>query len=465
MTRDVVWITLESVRQDRTSLGRDDRDTTPNLRELARRTDAAAFSNCFSHDVWTRPSSASILTGLPSSAHRTWSQGARLSGDIPTVPEAFREAGYRTVCVSPNAQLSPGTGLDRGFDRFRYLNRKTLYDEVGLAGVLRYAANIREHSGGFSLDIRKHSLGYPTQMLAKRHVEEAAADGKPLFLYAHIGDSHHPYHPPKPWRDRFVDDVSPSLSEALDVALDMSDNLHERIGQGVPYADEEMAALRAMYDAGLSHVDSLMAGLVASAEAHLDDPLIVVTGDHGELFGERDLLAHMLVTDDAVSNVPLVVLGVDGLAGDRDGLVQHADAMETVVSAAGVDADVPAGVDLRDADREFVVTQRGGPHLDEKLELIRERVPGYDGSRYGAGDMTSVRTDAHRYQRSDAGEELFELADESRDVSSANPDLVGELRETCDAWLREHGSARSETEERSEFDASMEAQLRDLGYL
>ncbi|ELZ31798.1 arylsulfatase A family protein [Halogeometricum pallidum JCM 14848] len=465
MSRDIVWITLESVRQDHTSLGGYHRDTTPFLRSLADRGDGAAFTNCFSHDIWTRASSASILTGLSSSAHRTWSQEARLSGDVPTVPEALRRAGYRTVCVSPNPQLSEATGLARGFDRFQYLGKSTLLEEAGVPTVLRYLTKLNSHSAGYTTDTAKHSIGYLSDAIARRRIREAARDDEDLFLYVHLGDSHHPYYPPKPYQDLYADGFEMSVEEALAFAMEMSDDLHGYIARGAPFAEDEWDALYAMYDASIRYVDEILGRIVECASEELDDPIVVVTSDHGELFGEKGMLAHMVVADDAVSHVPLVVAGVDGLAGTRDELVQHADAMKTVLAEAGVDADVPAGIDLREEEREFAVTQRGGRRHAHKMDIIGERDASFDPSRYHAGDLTSLRTDDYRYQRGDDGEELFALPDEVIDVAAERPDARAELAEKYEAWMNAYGLPRSEREERAEFDESMASHLEDLGYL
>lgn len=463
MARDIVWITLESVRQDHTSLGGYHRDTTPFLRSLGERTDGAAFTNCFSHDIWTRASSASILTGLASSAHRTWTQEARLSGDVPTIPEALRRAGYRTVCVSPNPQLSEATGLARGFDRFQYLGKSTLVEEAGVSTVLRYLTKLNSHSAGYTTDTPKHSIGYLSDAIARRRIREAARDDENLFLYVHLGDSHHPYYPPKPYQDLYADGFEMSVEEALAFAMEMSDDLHGYVARGVPFTEDEWDALYAMYDASVRYVDEILRSIVECADEELDDPIVVVTSDHGELFGEKGMLAHMVVADDAVSHVPLVVAGVDGLTGE--GLVQHADAMKTVLAEAGVDADVPVGVDLRADDREFAVTQRSGQRCAHKVDIIGERDASFDSSRYRTGDLTSLRTDDYRYQRSDDGEELFALPDEVTNVSTEHPDAREELAEKYEAWLNAYGLPRSEREEYAEFDESMTSHLEDLGYL
>lgn len=464
MSRDVVWITLESVRQDHSSLGGYDRDTTPFLRSLASRSDAASFTNCFSHDIWTRSSSASILTGLTPSAHRTWSQEDRLVRDVPTVAEAFRDAGYRTACVSPNPQLTEATGLDRGFDHFHYLSKDTLIDEAGIPTMIKYLAGLRRYSAGYTTDTRKHSIGYLDRALTKRHIDAAAEEGTPLFLYTHLGDSHHPYHPPRPYQGAFADGFDMSLDDALETSMDMSEHIYEHMANGLPFSDDEWNAIHAMYDAEILGVDQTTRRIIEYAESRLDDPIVVVTSDHGELLGESGLLAHMISVEDAVSNVPMVVSGVPGLSGVHDEIVQHADAMQTVLEAAGVDFDLPVGYDLRENDREFAVTQRSGARARGKFAKLAESGGAFDESRYHSDDVTSLRTPEFRYTRSTDGDELFSVP-ERTDVSDDHPERRAELAEVCESWLNEYGLPYSDQQERAEFDDSMSDHLADLGYL
>ena len=60
---NIVWITLDSVRADHTSVAGYHRDTTPNLERIAGRPGGTALTNCFAHANWSLPSVASMLTG------------------------------------------------------------------------------------------------------------------------------------------------------------------------------------------------------------------------------------------------------------------------------------------------------------------------------------------------------------------------------------------------------------------
>lgn len=458
--RDVIWVTWESVRYDHTSEGGYGRTTTPFLERLAET--GTSFEYCYSHGVWTRPSTSSILTGHPPSAHRAWTDHDTLPSEIETIPEAFDSAGYRTVGTSPNGQISAQTELDRGFEDFHFLIRDNILEEAGLRSLLKYLFNIRRHSAGATRDTRQHCTGYLSNEIAKRQIRETEQSDEPLFMYAHLGDSHHPYVPPVSWREKFLDDVDISADEAVDVALDMSDRFYEHIVDDLPFSEAEWNALIALYDASIAYVDHLTEDLITYCESVLDDPIIVVTADHGELFGESGLLEHMLVANSAVTNVPLVLKGLSGVEGD--GPVQHCDVMKMLCEDLSIEHPVPIGRDIRTEPREFAFVQRGGARAVHKFDQLREHDAEFDVDQFHAEDLTSIRSSEWRYQRSSQREELYQLPNESRDVSSQHPERVEEMTTRIDDWMSEYGEPVGETGT-ADFDDATEEHLRDLGYL
>lgn len=459
-SRSVIWITIESTRADHTFVGGYHRKTTPNIAEFALK--AQSFGQCFSHSIWTRPSTASILTGYAPSAHQTWSNDAKLPTEIATVTESFRDAGYLTKCISSNGQVSPGTGLDRGFEDFQYLSQSTLVDEVGFVRLFKWLFSNRQHSGGLTVDGRQHSLGYLVNSLAKNHISKAASNNKPLFLYLHHNDIHHAYVPPVTWRNRFFDDVQMTTEEGISLVLNMSYNLHKYIAQDQPFSDSEWKALTALYDASIAYVDHLVGDLIRYAQRLLDDPLIVVTSDHGELLGERGLLAHMLVTNTEVSNVPLIIGGMDDIP--EGGLIQHADVMEMICTDLGIDHHIPVGQDIREQPREFAVTQRSGIRARNKLKAIQEHNEAFDLAKFHQEDLTSIRTKEWRYQTSGERAELFALPEETKGVSDSNPEVVQRLKTESQEWFSSVGKPVGDVAT-PEFDERTTQHLRDMGYL
>jgi arylsulfatase A-like enzyme len=461
----IVWLTLESTRADHTSLGGHDRDTTPNLRRIAEDPRGRSFSQCFAHGIWTLASSASILTGTYPSHHDTGMESEFVPDELQTVPEAFGELGYRTACLSTNFHVSEATGLDRGFDRFAWLSRDTLLDVAGPRTLLKYARNIRRHSAGFTLDTKKHSTGYVVTDVLKRWVRSLADQPEPFFLYAHYGDPHHPYYPPLPYHDTYLDELEASVAEARAAALRHHDDLHELVAEGLPLTEREWALVQAMYDAEIAYTDALVGELFDHLRSTVDDLILVVTADHGELFGEGGMLAHKVVVDDAVSHVPLVVYGHDGLCQHDGEMVQHADVVQTLLSSQGHPFETGQGVDLGARSRDRCIVQRGGDRAERNLEEFRSLNPEFDADRYHRGLATALRTADYKYVLGADRAELFRLPDETTDVTDAHPAVVSAMHDELTEWLDGPGRPVSMERREGSFSPAMRTQLADLGYL
>lgn len=467
-TPNIVWITMESTRADHTSLGGHRKETTPNLQRIADRATGRAFTQCFSHGVWTLASSASILTGTYPSHHGAGMTADAIPDDLPTVPERLQDAGYRTACLSPNSHLSSATGLDRGFDRFAWISKSSLLTEVGLRTLLKYIVTIRRHGGGLTFDTMKHGTGFLVNDLAKRWISSFSGDQEPFFLYAHYGNPHHPYYPPRSYRRKFTEDIERSAAEASDVSLQHHRDLHETIANGCQLSASEREALSALYDGEIAYTDALIGELFDHVNSlDLDDTVFIVTADHGELFGEHGLLAHKIVVDDAVTHVPFVAHGFDPLVEHSGEMIQHADVMRTLLEHVGADTSQLHGIDLTEETRDYSILQRGEDRCRKNLDTFSEINGEFDRDRYHEGALHAIRTADFKYQQSEDGSELYSLPDEETDVSDTRPGVATELETELNEWLRRKGTQHSSGHHESagEFTEAMKEQLADLGYL
>ncbi|WP_137286147.1 sulfatase [Halorussus salinisoli] len=480
---NVVWLTLESVRADHTPMGGYDRDTTPAIRQLAEEDDATAFENCFAHSMWTPASSASIFTGTYLSDHGVGKDGSgmrTLPPNLTTLPALLADDGYRTACLSPNGYLSSANGLDRGFRDFYWLS-KNLADggvtdlfEYALnlgshegsplnaktRALVKYALNVRSHGPGFTLDRNEHNLSYVMTEMAKRWVSDAAKGDDPFFLYAHIGNPHHPYCPPRRTRDRFRDSLPVSMDEAIDLSLDVyggSERIRRLNANGSQLTPEQWDAIETLYDTEITYADDCVREIVNHVREHDDgNTIFVITADHGELFGEYGLVGHNLVLHDALTHVPLVVAGAD-LDCDGDELVQHVDVTRTIGSILGHDHEQFRGYDLRTETRDYCLSQRGRADFDEFFEINS----GFDTELLHEHPVSAIRTREFKYLESASKSNLFELPDEETDVSDEHPEVVETLSGVVDDWV---DWTAVETDE-AEFSDDMKEQLADLGYL
>ncbi len=128
------------------------------------------FEQAFATASWTRPSVASLLTGLDARKHGAVHSDEGL-GTVETLAENLARAGYRTQAWITNPFLKGG-GFERGFERYEKLCLGRGFDVTG-----------RE----------------VTAM-----VRAQAAVGPATFNWIHFIDPHDPYRPSEEARAQLV---------------------------------------------------------------------------------------------------------------------------------------------------------------------------------------------------------------------------------------------------------------------
>jgi len=115
VSRDVVLITIDTLRYDATSFDGNPRGTTPNLDRFA--AEGRVFRAAHSHNVITLPSHSNILTGMFPYQHGVRENaGFRLSPHTPTVATRLKARGYVTGAFVGAFVLDGRFGLNQGFD-------------------------------------------------------------------------------------------------------------------------------------------------------------------------------------------------------------------------------------------------------------------------------------------------------------------------------------------------------------
>lgn len=462
MTQNIVWITIDSIRYDHSSMSGYRRDTTPNLERFAADRRATSFDQCIAHGKWTGTSTASILTGTTPPTHGIYGASDSVLGEtVATVPEMLPDE-YTSLSIVSNPNAGPAKGLDRGFDVVKEVYPSRLLDTVDLRTLLNTIPRIRSHGGGFTTDMERHK-GISSYMIADSAKRFASTQEDPYFMYLHLNSSHHAYLPPASYVDRFTDEITASPHVALETAQSSYQDIHELIAEGLD--DEEWQQVIAMYDAVLSHVDRCVGHLVDAIRRMDEDSIVVITADHGDLLGEYGLAGHKFALHDALIHVPLVTYGLEGIEHQSDDVVQHIDVLRTLLSQVGVTHDQLEGFDLTAATREFAVSQRSGTNARKNLEKTREYDPEYAVPVGGLSTLTSIRSTEHKLLYSEESSELFALPNETIDVKAANEDIYERMRAYAESWLDEHDSGGGAVERSAALDDDLKEQLSDMGYL
>ena len=328
---NIVLITMDTVRADHLTVYGYDRNTTPSLGEFARH--ATVYDHAIASADYTLPTHASIFTGLYPSWHGA-SLGRPLAPRYVTLAETLRSNGYWTVAAVANSgNLQPALGLNKGFSVYDwglpvpasssshpfYLQRSARRF-LNIFGNTRRLDAITFRAG----DINQHALS----------LLQEAKTAQPFFLFLNYMDAHRPWNSPSsfdaqfPGRDR-------RFSAADEDSIFPAVNNLERHLEAAQKRD-----LLAKYDSGIAYLDFEIGRLLSRLqELGLDDnTLLVITADHGEAFGEHDLMAHSIghVYQDLV-HVPLLIKYPGQRYPRRSGiLTSQVDLMPTILDVAGI---------------------------------------------------------------------------------------------------------------------------------
>jgi uncharacterized sulfatase len=469
MKPNVIWLTIDSIRADHTSVNGYDRETTPALRSVAESETGANFGNCYAHGIWSMESAASIISGLYPSSHRTGSEAQSLDDSLYTIPERFSDAGYRTVGISANPWFSSDFGMGQGFDVFEKSNKRNA-TSAGYLNVLRYLLKIRTEGGGLTRRRNAHKSEYISKKTISKHLERAANTERPLFLYAHTEGVHTPYFPPRRTLGEFSDHLDVTPETARERSYEINENLYTHVANGNDLSEEDMEILKTMYDELLRYVDSQVRDVLETIEtADIGPTVVVLTSDHGDLFGEKDLLYHLLTVDDALAHVPCVVDGLQHLDLDEsvtEGVVQHIDVMKTVLEAVGGDSDDIQGYDLSSEPRDEAVIQRSEAFYEKNVEKLRNAVNEVtlDLEQFLPGFTTALRSESFKFVTNDDQSRLCSLPDEGTDVQSQEPTTFATFEERYDE-LQDEAFREGIGEIRGgEVSREIEERLQELGY-
>jgi arylsulfatase A-like enzyme len=112
----VVLYVADALRADRLGFAGDQGTRTPFLDALARR--ALVFRRAYAAAPWTKPSMASLLSGLHPSTHGVGSRhySDALPENAATLQDVLRGEGYATALFSANPLGGTASNLDQGFD-------------------------------------------------------------------------------------------------------------------------------------------------------------------------------------------------------------------------------------------------------------------------------------------------------------------------------------------------------------
>ncbi len=473
----VVILLLDTVRADALSVYGAPPGSTPHIQRLADR--GVVFERALSPGAWTLPAHASLFTGLAASEHGVNWGNLYLEDRFTTLAEHLRGAGYRTVSISSNTMLNRPNNLFQGFDEVHRAERQLqALAFLGSMELLEWLSGRPLESwfpGPWAEYLTDRGAQRATQ-LAITALDEAAASGRPLFLFVNFIEAHLPFTPPRPYR-RGLEAQERRASYLLDFSY--SERVWPYVIAGEEsFDDRDLALMRRLYQASVRYLDDRVGEIVTAVDSLGlgGDTLLVLTSDHGENIGDHGLLDHQFSLHETLTAVPLVVRFEDRVKPLRvSEPVQTTDIFPTILEVAGIDhASNPAvarALPLANAAAPGrpVVAEYNEPDFGPLLHFQTRVVPG--GYNRFLRRLRSIESDGYKLiWSSDGLHELYHLdADpaETRNLIDLEPERAAHLQAQLDRWLAGIETYRPHPYEGPgiELPTEMQQQLRRLGYL
>ena len=418
-----------------------ERPTTPFLDSLA--AEGLFFENAVSAASWTKPATASILTGLTPGVHGMTDfyepeEVARgliapkrvLADGVTTLAEALRNAGYATAARINNVHVSEHFNMTQGF-------------EDSLADKRLDAERMVDALEAWLPDLPPDRPFFFFLMSRDPHVTfDPRYEGYLAFNRAQ------PLVPRDEYR-KYTFRLRRQVLEALEEDGSVPPELARR------YVD--------LYDAELAQQDAALARLPGILEraGRREQTVIIVTADHGEHFFEHGLVGHGARLDEATLHIPLILSGPGIPVGLRSAALARSidifPTLTTLASAPAPDilqgrdllADLPSGSAAPAGNRSQAVDAFASVYADEHM----------------------LRRGPHSYYLRRSGErELFDLdrdRGERHDLGAREPELRDELHAALLGWLESEEALRQRVEpgESRALPAEAVRELRELGYI
>ncbi|KAK3987030.1 alkaline-phosphatase-like protein [Cladorrhinum sp. PSN332] len=290
---------------------------TPNLDSLASR--SVQFDSAYCPSPLCGPSRMSMITGLLPMKIGAFDNAAQISSDIPTYAHYLRLKGYHTVLAGKmhfvgdqlhgyetrlTSDIYPGDfgwvpNWDQPDTRLEWYHNAS--------SILQAGTCVRSNQ----LDYDEEVMYRSTQFLYDYVREAEGASRRPFSLTVSLTHPHDPYTIEKEHWDLYegVDIDLPKIK----ISKEEQDPHSKRLLKVCDLWDEDFSheqikrARRAYYGA-VSYVDDCVGKLlgVLSKLGLEEDTIVIFSGDHGDMLGERGLWYKMSYFEASV-RVPLLV--------------------------------------------------------------------------------------------------------------------------------------------------------------
>ncbi|MEM0922538.1 MAG: choline-sulfatase [Pseudomonadota bacterium] len=325
---------------------------TPHMEALAAR--GARFDAAYCNAPLCAPSRFSFMSGQLVTRIAAYDNAAEFPASVPTFAHYLRQAGYRT-CLSGKMHFV-GPDQLHGFeerlttDIYPSDHAWTPDWELPDERIDKWYHNMDSvREAGVAATTFQIEYDEETAFLARRRIFEYAMEGVgPFCLVASFIHPHDPYVARPEWWDLY----DPAEIDMPDADAPMDPHT-ARLMKGieadkVAVTEDQVRNARHAYYANTSYFDSKVGVILQALEesGQIDNTLVIVTADHGDMLGERGLWYKMAMFEHS-ARVPLIMAGpgvVEGRVAQACSLV---DLLPTFLDAAGWQGTLGMPIDGR----------------------------------------------------------------------------------------------------------------------
>ena len=322
---------------------------TPHIDALAAR--GMRFDAAYCNSPLCAPSRFAFMSGQLISRIAAYDNASEFRASVPTFAHYLKALGYRT-CLSGKMHFV-GPDQKHGFqDRvttdiypadFAWTPDWEAPDER----IDKWYHNMQtvKESGmavaTFQTDYDDEVEFAARRWLIDRGRDRAAGDDAPFCMVASFIHPHDPYVAKPEWWGLYSDDEVDMPDYVL--SPEEQDPFSRRVMDGieasyVPLTEEEVRRARRAYLANVSYFDSKVGAMVKALEdiGELDNTVVIVTADHGDMLGERGLWYKMNFFEHS-ARVPMVLAGPGVVQGHAVNACSLIDLLPTFIELGGGD--------------------------------------------------------------------------------------------------------------------------------
>lgn len=346
--RNIVLITLDSLRADHCSFMGHQRKTTPTIDKMAR--NGLYFENAIASGVATPTSTFGVFTGEYPLANyevgnlngNEWRKEIRYK---KTLAQVLREKGYFTGAVHANPAASSFFGFNKGFEYFQDF----LKDENQNDLLAKLFNKIK--LGSFYENVRAVLKRESTSTDWKKLIPEIInfrkkANRKPYFLWILLLDTHIPYIPPREFRKWNTGNTIRLIY--------LNWKVRKNYLNPANISEFDKEQIINAYDSSILYADSFIEYLWDMLKD--DDPIFIIYGDHGEGFGEHEFFYHPAMLYEELIHVPLVIYNAD-IKGKVEEPVSLLGLAPSILELIGEENEFPSESILHGNEKEWVISK------------------------------------------------------------------------------------------------------------